>query len=151
MKTGEACIRTVVCIEPHAGIHEAARLMRQHHVGDLVIVDSGEDGKARPIGIVTDRDLVIEVLAMDLDLDRVNVVDLFCSPRLITVSVNEELETTLDIMWQHGIRRIPVLESDGSLAGILTVDDMVELLSEQLGLVTRLITRQLDIETRRRE
>lgn len=149
MKTGQACIRSVVCIEAEASIREAARLMREHHVGDLVILASGED-RQRPVGIITDRDLTVEVIAMDVDMDSVSAGDLFASPKLITAGVDDELEETLEMMRRHGIRRVPVVETDGRLAGILTLDDVVEILTEQLSLVVSVITRQPGVEARRR-
>ncbi|MEA5445946.1 CBS domain-containing protein [Gammaproteobacteria bacterium AB-CW1] len=149
MKTGQACIRSVVCIEAEASIREAARLMREHHVGNLVILGSGTD-RQRPVGIITDRDLTVEVIAMEVDMDSVSAGDLFASPKLITAGVDEELEQTLEIMRRHGIRRVPVVEADGRLAGILALDDVVEILAEQLSMIVGVISRQPGVEARRR-
>ena len=62
MRIKEICSRVVVVAEPHTDLREAARLMRDHHVGALVVVEKREGG-ARPVGIVTDRDIVVEVVA----------------------------------------------------------------------------------------
>lgn len=149
MKIGEACNRDVVCIEADASVGTAARLMREYHVGDLVI--TRQRGSIRvPAGIITDRDLVLEVLATDLDIVSVTVGDLFASSELVTASVDEETETVIDRMLARGIRRIPVIGKEGQLAGIITMDDILELISEQLSGVVRLVTRQQDLEALRR-
>lgn len=141
MRVGEACTRNVAVIERDESGLQAAKLMRELHVGDLVIVR--EDGGLRfPEGIVTDRDLTMELLALEVDPESVAVGDLFASPRLVTAGVDDELETALEQMRSHGVRRLPVVERDGSLAGILTVDDVLDLITEQLTDIIRLISNQ---------
>ncbi len=149
MKTGEACNRHVIAIDGSASVGDAARRMREAHVGDLVIVR--EEGDHRiPTAIITDRDLVLEVLATDLDPDTVTVGDLFCATDLITASVDEELESTIDSMWLHGIRRVPVVDRNGHLVGLIAMDDILRVLSEQLSNIVRLIRRQAELEAKRR-
>lgn len=149
MKTGTACNRSVACIDGEESVRDASRLMREHHVGDLVITRD-ERGRRVPVGLVTDRDLVLEVMALDIDPESVTVGDLFTGPRLITAAFDEELEETLHSMRSHGVRRVPVLQDDGTLAGIITMDDVLRLLAEQLLDVTRLVSRQTEIEAERR-
>lgn len=149
MQTGEACNRVVVIIDGAESARDAATLMRTQHVGDLVITRT-ERGQKVPVGMVTDRDLVLEVMALDIDPESVTVGDLFSRPRLITASVDEPLEDTLQSMRSHGVRRVPVVERDGTLAGIIAMDDILGLLAEQLHDVTRLIARQQDMESKSR-
>lgn len=149
MKTGDACNRNVVCIEGDASVSDAARRMREAHVGDLVIVKQ-ENGHRIPTAIITDRDLVLEVLATDLDADTVSIGDLFSSTDLITASVDDELESTIDSMWLHGIRRIPVMDRHGHLVGLVAMDDMLQVITEQLSNLVRLTKRQAELEAKRR-
>ncbi len=150
MKTGTACNRAVAYIDGDESALEAAKLMRQHHVGDLVITRE-DRGRHLPVGVVTDRDLVLEVLAQGIDPDSVTVGDLFTSPTLITATIDDELEDTLRSMRSNGVRRVPVVEDDGALVGIITMDDMLGVMAGQLLDITRLIARQPDIETERRQ
>jgi CBS domain-containing protein len=139
----------VVVIEHTESAWSAAKMMREHHVGDVIIVRS-ENGRRIPVGIVTDRDLALEVVAQDVDPHEVLANDLFTAGRLITASVDDDLEETLETMRANGIRRIPVLGRDGTLAGILTVDDMLDLLSEQLTGIVHLVGLQRTREEHRR-
>lgn len=147
MSVGEICNREVVIVEQGADAREAARLMREFHVGDLVVVENGEENV--PLGIVTDRDLVIEVLAREVDPSAVTVLDLV-SAELVTAREEEELLDSLERMRSKGIRRLPVVNARGGLEGILTMDDVLELLSEELSDVVTLIARQSLIERRKR-
>ena len=149
MGVGTACNREVVTIDAAGSVHEAARLMREHHIGDLILTQE-RGGQLIPVGIVTDRDLVLEVMAMDLDPDSVTVGDLFFAAELVTSSVDDELEATLARMREHAIRRMPVVERDGGLAGIITMDDMLQRIAEQLARTVDLVTRQPDVEANRR-
>jgi len=141
MKTGEFCNRSVVIVEKDDSALRAAQLMREFHVGDVVIVTSSA-GKHMPLGIVTDRDLVLEVMALSVDPEMVSVADLFTAPRLVTAWVDDDLEDTLDAMRANGVRRMPVVERDGSLAGIVTVDDILDEVADQLTDIARLVSCQ---------
>jgi len=149
MNTGEACTRTVICIDAGESILDAAKLMRAHHVGDLVIT-RWDDAERIPTGIITDRDLVLEVMALSLDSDVVCVGDLFAAPDLVLARVEDELEATIDKMRIHGVRRVPVVSGSGHLVGVITMDDILGLITEQLTDMVTLISRQTAMETRRR-
>lgn len=139
MAIGEICNRKVVIVERSASVPVAARLMRQHHVGDLVVVDVAGD-RTRPVGIVTDRDIVLEVVAMDLAADALTVGDIM-APELVTVREAEGVFETIRYMREKGVRRIPVVDGEGWLAGIVTLDDLVELLAEEMNELAKLIGR----------
>ncbi len=140
MSVGEYCVRDVVVIGKDESVREAAKLMREHHVGDLIVVED-KDGKRVPVGILTDRDLVVEVLALDVDMDAVSAGDTM-SFELVTAKEDDDLQETLALMRQKGVRRIPVVDTEGALAGILTVDDVIDVLAEELNDLTRLISRE---------
>jgi CBS domain-containing protein len=114
--------------------------MRQYHVGDIVVTDE-MDHRRTPVGIVTDRDIVLEVLAQELDATSLSVGDIMTGD-LITVRENEGLFQTIQLMRAKGARRVPVVNGEGVLVGIVSVDDLVELLAEELGELAKLISRE---------
>jgi CBS domain-containing protein len=148
MSIGEYCNREVVITERGTEIREAAKLMRQHHVGDLVVVERRGD-EAIPVGVVTDRDLVIEVLAQELDMEAVTVGDVM-SMEIVTARESEELWDTLNRMRSQGIRRMPVVNERGGLEGIITADDIVEVIAEGVMDLAKLIRREIEREARQR-
>jgi CBS domain-containing protein len=140
MTMGQVCNREVVFIHAQASIPEAARLMREHHVGDLVVIKE-KSGKRVPVGIVTDRDIVLEVIAEGVGMNDVNVGDIM-SDNLVTARESDGLLDTIKVMRAKGIRRLPVVNDDNELAGILSVDDLIDLFSEQIVDLARLIARE---------
>ncbi len=114
--------------------------MRDEHVGDLVVVD--EDGGRRvPIGILTDRDIVVGLLARDADqLWRLDVGDIL-THELTAVKEADDVEDVLDRMRRLGVRRMPVVDAGNELWGIFTLDDMLGLLSEDLASVVSLVAK----------
>ena len=148
MLVGEYCHREVVAIPRQTGISEAARLMRQHHVGSLVIVDEN-DGRRQPVGIVTDRDLVIEVLAQDVPIEQLALEDIMRSP-LETAWEDDSVLDTLQRMRRLGVRRLPVIDARGSLSGILAVDDLLDLISTSLSDIVSLVANEIRTEEQQR-
>ena len=140
MTVSTICNRDVVIIQKHATILEAAQLMREFHVGDLVVVEE-RAGKRLPVGIVTDRDIVLEVIAKEVDTNDVDVGDIM-SEDLVTVEEKDDLIDTIKQMRAKGVRRVPVVDSTNALVGILTVDDLIELFSEQISDFAKLIIRE---------
>lgn len=140
MRVGEYCNREVVFIGEESSIAEAAVVMRQHHVGDVVIVKK-EQGKRIPLGILTDRDIALEIVAKYADAESVAVGDAM-SFDLTVVDEDDDLMHVIELMRDKGVRRIPVVDVDESLTGILTVDDIIDLLGEILIDLTHLVDRQ---------
>jgi len=144
MKIGKLCKRHVVYCGVEATALEAARIMRADHVGDVLIVDD-RDGRRKPVGIVTDRDLVVQVLAKEVNPNSVCASDVM-GRELIVADEHEELHETVRRMRWKGIRRIPVVNADGDLVGIAAVDDMSEILIETLADVSKISERQRAVE-----
>ncbi len=140
MAIGFYCNREVVITGPETTVYEAAQLMRTHHVGTLIVAEKGE-GITRPIGIVTDRDLVLGVMAPGLKPELILVSDIMAE-KLHTVREEESLVETIRIMRGHGIRRIPVVDRQGTLQGIVSLDDLVVLLAEEMNELSKLIANQ---------
>lgn len=123
--------------------------MRQYHVGDLVVVDLVE-GKRVPVGIVTDRDIVIEIIGDSLSVDDFTVGDIM-RQQLISVQEKDGVIETIRLMRAHGIRRIPVIDEEGGLAGIVSVDDMLDLLAGELTELAKVAPRAQAWEARNRK
>lgn len=127
MKVGQHCKRRVVCINSTADIVDAARMMREEHVGFVIVYEQGDDLR-RPIGVLTDRDLVLEVLAREVDPHAVTVKDAMTRQPLIAAE-RDELGEALQAMRMAGIRRVPVVDARGALTGVFALDDGIDLLT----------------------
>jgi CBS domain-containing protein len=99
-----------------------------------------------PVGIVTDRDLVVEIMAPELDQRVITVGDIMI-PELVTVKENAGVSETIEYMRAKGVRRVPVVDNSGGLVGILTLDDLLELLAEELLALARLVQHEQKNET----
>ena len=148
MKIHEVCTEEVVTCEASATAAEAARSMREHHVGDLVVVEHVH-GRKLPIGIVTDRDLVVSVMAKDVDPAGVRVDELI-APGIATVAADDHLDAGIGKMRAFGFRRMPVVSSTGELVGMVTLDDAIDALTAQLCSLTAVTRRQPAEERKRR-
>ncbi|MGR8998373.1 MAG: CBS domain-containing protein [Gammaproteobacteria bacterium] len=146
MPIGEFCNREVVYATRETSIPEAAQLMRRYHVGDLVVVDE-VDGKRVPVGIVTDRDIVIEIISQSLDLNEFSVGDIM-SPQLISVQEKEGVFEAIRLMRAKGIRRIPVVNHEGGLEGVVTADDILDLLAEEMTELAKVAPREQEREAK---
>lgn len=140
MPIGEFCNREVIVADRTTSVFEAARLMREYHVGCLVVVES-LDGPRRPIGLVTDRDIVVEVVAENVAPETVKLGEIMTG-KLSTICVTDGVYDTLRYMREHGFRRMPVVNELGELAGIVSMDDYLGLLAEEMTELTRLIARE---------
>jgi CBS domain-containing protein len=147
MKTGEICNRNVVVAHRDATLADAAKLMRENHVGSIVVLD-GAPGR-RPVGILTDRDIVVEVIAADMDPRAVSVGDIM-GDRLVTALEDDDAHATLTAMRRRGIRRIPVVTRDSALVGIVTLDDLIGLVGRELMDVVQAIGSEQQLEGWRR-
>ena len=138
MRVGEICNRNVVIVEGDATVVEAAKLMRQHNVGDVLVVE-GLNKPQAPIGIVTDRDIAVHVVAGEAKPESISVRDAM-SFELVTASENDGVVETITLFRERKIRRIPVVDTQGVLVGILTVDDVIDLLAELLADIAKLVS-----------
>ncbi len=117
--TAKGLTPTVFTVRPDAPLSEVAGLMASQGVGAIVVV---EDRK--PIGMLTDRDLVVQLLAPGLDPTKVQAQTIMARP-LVTVTRNDEVSTALALMRRHGIRRLPIVDDEGNLCSIFTLDDVL--------------------------
>lgn len=141
MDAGELCIRRVYTAEANESIVAVAQRMADNNVGDLVVVEQ-TDGDVHPIGIVTDRDLVTRGIARGAPLALELTVRDVMRENLVTAFDDEAVDVVLRRIKEHGIRRIPIVDRAGVLQGILTLDDIVAWIGEQLNDAARLLEEQ---------
>ena len=147
MQLNSFCMLDVACCSPRTTALEAAHLMRRKHIGDLVVVD--DDEKPSPLGIITDRDIVVEVLGKGLNPATTAVGSLIRTP-VVIAEEGEDSTHVLERMRTHGVRRIPVVGAGGKLVGIVTVDDMLKRLAADAALLTQIVSQEQSHEARSR-
>lgn len=140
MPIGDLCNRNVVCAARETTVAAAAKLMRRHHVGDVVVIDRPDEARM-PIGIVTDRDIVLEVVALGVDPESVTLGDLMSWGSLVTVPASETYAATLRLMHAKGVRRVPVVDASGVLIGIVSIDDLLPRFVAELSELAELSAR----------
>jgi len=144
------CNMNVICCEADAPIAEVAALMRRHHVGDVVVIDSQQQEQRMPLGIVTDRDILVETIALDIEARLFTASDLMSSP-LTTVQEDASLADALAIMRGKRVRRLPVVNRSGGLYGMVTSDDLLNVLAAELSMLAGLMIEQTIAEGRLRK
>lgn len=142
MAIGEYCKRDVVLAAPTESILTAARRMNEHHVGDLVLAEPVGDERYRPVGIVTDRDIVLKLVANnETALEHLQVGDIQLRG-LITARENEEVFEVIGRMRHFSIRRMPVVDDEGLLVGIISADNLLGILADNLRALSQLVSYQ---------
>lgn len=144
----DACNREVITLEQDGNLIEAAKLMRQHHVGDVVVVKM-KDNKRIPVGIVTDRDVVIEVVATELDPNVITVGDIM-PQNLLVVKEDADLHEAIQSMATRGVRRLPVVNNKAELVGIVSLDDLLGITANIIGNFAKLVTKEQKNESKNR-
>lgn len=137
LNAGDICTRVVVVAERGTTVLEAAQRMREQHVGCLVVVDPKEARRV-VVGLLTDRDIVTGVVAKGLDPQMLRAEDVM-TEQPTTVRTSASFAEVLAAMQRKGVRRVPVVEADGSLVGLVTLDDLLEVFAEQMHGVAQVI------------
>src|SRR5512146_2223342 len=119
MNVGQVCGRHIVTVLPDSDLTAAAALMREKHIGYLVVVES--ELMRRPVGVLTDRDIVVSVVAMKADPASLTVGDVM-TPRVVSTDEQSTLDAALVQMRRDGVRRLPVLGAEGEVVGVLSID-----------------------------
>jgi len=145
---GEICNREVVFAKPSESVLSAALLMREHHVGSLVVIEESA-GRRVPAGILTDRDIAVGVVALGLDPEA-TLVGAVMSPEVVVVREDAGVADTVALMRQKGLRRLPVVDRAGGLVGLVAADDLLELLAEEMGGLAAIVAREQRRETEQR-
>ena len=137
MTVGRFCVREVDLADPDESVQVAANRMHSRVVGTLVVLDENK----HPIGIITDRDLAIKVVGGGKDPFTTRVREVMTT-RLRTVREETPLEEALGIMRAGPFRRLPVVDAQGKLVGLLTLDDVIDLLREELDQIAELLHKE---------
>lgn len=148
MNIGEICSRAVAVAESKMPVSQAAKMMRDYHIGALVVVDGGAGARV-PIGIVTDRDMVVEVVAADVDYATLSVGDIM-SEHPATIKETSGVFEAIAQMRSIGVRRLVVVDAVGHLLGVAAMDDLIPVLSEELSGLAQAIRLELRHETQKR-
>ncbi|MDH4190622.1 MAG: CBS domain-containing protein [Betaproteobacteria bacterium] len=150
MKVRDFCSRIIVVAEPGTDLRTAAQMMRDNHVGALVVVDRKE-GARRPLGILTDRDIVVAVVAAPgVRPEALRVGDVMTS-ELAVVDEYDGVFEAVEMMRDRGARRLPVVAGDGTLVGILTLDDLLRVLAAELEGLTEAVRSSTAREAHQRQ
>ena len=148
MAVGEICSREVVIARTGETLRMAAQLMREKHVGARAVVED-RNGAVVPVGVLTDRDIVTAVVAKGLDADALRVGEVM-SANPVTARESDGVSACIAKMREKGVRRLPVVNARGELTGIVSTDDFIELLAEELNGLARTIANEQRRETRSR-
>lgn len=148
MSIANICTRDIVTLERDDTVLHAAKLMRQHHVGDVLVVKKKHD-LLEPIGIVTDRDVVVEIVAPGLDPNVITVGDIM-QPNLFTINEDAGVFDAIKLMANKGVRRLPVVNQDGALVGIITMDDLFLMMAKEFCSFAKLLTKEQENEAAKR-
>jgi CBS domain-containing protein len=149
MKAADICTREVITCLLGTTVLEACKIMRVNHVGDIVVVEETPDGKLRPKGILTDRDIVLEVLARDVDASRLFVDDVMSSS-LVCAYDWEDAWQIAKRMRLHAIRRVPVVDEARELVGVISLDDLLDSACALLSELSLIAGRQPHFELKQR-
>lgn len=146
MNIGEMCRHEVFTMSSAEELVAAARLMRDKHIGYVIVVEPRVVSQTMaPIGVLTDRDIVIAVVARDVDIRSLRVEDVMTREPLL-LSESESLEAALREMRLRGVRRAPVVADSGQLVGVVSLDDLLSVLAGELQDVSWSIERGRRVE-----
>jgi CBS domain-containing protein len=148
LTAGDICNRSVTIAGRRLSVVEAAQLMRAHHVGCLVVVDGSADAR-RVVGMLTDRDIVTSVVAKEVDPSTLCVEDLMATD-VVTALETDSMADLLAAMRRKGLRRLPITDRHGVLAGLVTLDDLLEIQAEQIKAMVLTIEAEQRHERERR-
>jgi CBS domain-containing protein len=144
MTIGSICTRRVITVDRGINIPAAAAVMRENGIGYLIVTDVASGGGS-PIGVITDRDIVVKVIAKDVDPRSLTVGDVM-TPDPLTAAEDDDISTTLRRMRRLGVRRVPVVGAGGHVSGVVSIDDVVDHIAGQLTDVSSSIRNELRFE-----
>ncbi|MBS0374779.1 MAG: CBS domain-containing protein [Proteobacteria bacterium] len=139
----DICSRAPITIAADASLAEAAQWMRERHVGFLVVTADGTPG--RPLGVLTDRDIVLEVVSEGVDPTSVTAADAMTADPL-TVGIESTPEQVLAQMRAFGVRRAPVTDASGAVVGVVALDDLIDWIASALGSVAAVVRQEQHLE-----
>lgn len=145
MKVIDVCTQDVVTADQSESLFRAAWMMRDRHVGDLVVVRD-RDGVRMPVGILTDRDIVTAMVAEGEDDFAGTTIGDAMTKVVILARGDDDVSEVLTNMQSNGVRRVPVVDKQDNLVGIVTYDDLVRALSGQLAKLSEIVDAEIERE-----
>ncbi|HUK03071.1 MAG TPA: CBS domain-containing protein [Steroidobacteraceae bacterium] len=146
MNVGDICQKNAITVRESDELTSAAKLMREEHVGYLVVVEPDlADGLLHASGVITDRDIVVSVVAREADAKALRVGDVM-TPQPHTLSERDSVETAMQEMRRIGVRRMPVVGGSGELIGVLSLDDVLDVVARELQNLAGSVRIQRQIE-----
>ncbi len=142
MPISDLCAKGVVCIERGASLQAAAKLMKKHHLGGLIVVEG--KGATRPVGVLTDRDIVLGIVAENKP--STTTVEEVMSKNVVKVRRSEGIASVVDQMEQEGVRRMVIVDDAGEACGLVSADDIIQLVARELNGLGRLVGQQVENE-----
>jgi CBS domain-containing protein len=146
MKIGELCQREVMTVAPSDEVIAAARIMREKHIGYLIVTETFESRDVKPVGVLTDRDIVVGVVARGIDPGTLRVGDIMTAQPVV-VSEEADVSAALKQMRRIGVRRLPVVGHRGEIVGVLSLDDVLDAVTSDLQSVAGSIRNERRIES----
>jgi CBS domain-containing protein len=140
MSIGKLFNRQVVTVPRDMSINHAAKLMKIHKIGDIVVINDEHEGV--PVGIFTDRDIAVKIVAEEVDPINFCVGDAM-SEALLVLEEHLGVKEAVELMCVKGIRRAPITNQEGRVIGIISIDDLILLLADELGTIAKLIGKQI--------
>jgi len=145
MDIGKICSRNVITVRELDELTLAAQLMREKHIGYLIVVRPGIDDRTAPVGVITDRDIVVAVVAKETDPRSLKVGEVMTRQPAV-VEEGSSVATALQLMRRIGVRRLPVIDRAGMLAGVLSLDDVLDALAGELTDMSASIRHEIRME-----
>lgn len=142
MLVSDLCSKSLICVEKGASLQYAAQLMKKHHVGSVVVVEP--NGKSTPVGMLTDRDIVLGIVAENLPMDT-KLQDVM-STDIVKVPKGKDVAEVINQMENKGVRRMIVVDEAGNACGLVSFDDILQLVARELVGLSRIVERQLENE-----
>lgn len=145
MQVDRICSHNIATIARGANLVEAAQLMRRMHVGALVVVADEPAEIRRAVGIVTDRDLVLQAMANGVGPQDATVAEVM-TEGLAAVPQNADVFEAIEAMQSHGVRRLAVSNAEGALVGVVSLDDVIGVLGTELGTLAATLSKEMATE-----
>lgn len=149
MDAGALCSRKVITVAATDELVHAARVMREQHVGFLIVTEARTEGSQAPVGVLTDRDIVVAVVAREVSPASLSVGDVM-TRRPAVARDTDSLDSVLGKMRASGVRRLPVVDAGERLIGIVALDDVLNHVAAQLTSIAASIRQGRHVERQQR-
>ncbi len=142
MSIGNMCRKNVVSVKPGTMVNEVAKLMEEKNIGSVIVQNVIVSGEKEKFGIVTDRDIALRVVGKNLDPAKTPIDDIMTQNFVLVLNESLGLFEALELVRQSAVRRFPVVDIDGNLKGIITLDDIIILLGKEMADVANIIENE---------